>query len=202
MSDAIKHTTADIFFFQEDSALVHMHSVCNTVQLLRRCRLPFSWSMPLPTAPSWTHWWQHLGSHTAAWVWVVSQTDWRNQEATSWILAMHWYSIWVKNAIFVFPVLPGRPSAEAQGIWSGTAKRLLTAYFIGNISAKKYQNAFMCVKVIANQRWDVFWETLYIVLHYVNFSHDILAWVSFRTAWLLEPCSGLSCGVVLLDPLV
>ena len=35
-------------------------------------------------------------------------------------------------------------------------KRLLIAYFIGNISAKKYQNPFMCVKVIANQMWDVF----------------------------------------------
>ena len=32
----------------------------------------------------------------------------------------------------------------------------LVAYFIGNISAKKYQNPFMCVKVIASQRWDVF----------------------------------------------
>jgi len=32
----------------------------------------------------------------------------------------------------------------------------LIAYFIGNISAKKYQNPFMCVKVIASQRWDVF----------------------------------------------
>ena len=36
-------------------------------------------------------------------VWVVSQKDWRNQAATDWILAMHYYSIWVKNAIFVFP---------------------------------------------------------------------------------------------------
>jgi len=27
----------------------------------------------------WTHWLQDLGSHTAAWVWVVSQKDWRNQ---------------------------------------------------------------------------------------------------------------------------
>jgi len=27
---------------QEDSALVHMHCVCNTVQLMRRSRLPFS----------------------------------------------------------------------------------------------------------------------------------------------------------------
>ena len=35
-------------------------------------------------------------------------------------------------------------------------KCLLTAYFIGNISAKKYQNVFTCVKVIAKQRWDVF----------------------------------------------
>jgi len=31
----------------------------------------------------------------------------------------------------------------------------LIAYFIGNISAKKYQNPFMCVKVVASQRWDV-----------------------------------------------
>jgi len=37
-----------------------------------------------------------------------------------------------------FPVLPG--SAEAQAIWGGTVKCLLIAYFIGNLSAKKYQN--------------------------------------------------------------
>jgi len=53
-----------------------------------------------------------------------------------------------------FPILPG--SAEAQVIWGGIVKRLLIAYFIGNISAKKYQNAFTYVKVTANQRWDVF----------------------------------------------
>jgi len=55
-----------------------------------------------------------------------------------------------------FPVLPG--SAEAQVIWGGRVKRLLIAYIIGNISAKKYQNAFTYryVKVIANQRWDIF----------------------------------------------
>jgi len=48
-----------------------------------------------------------------------------------------------KNAIFVFPVLPG--SAEAQVIWGGVVKHLLIAYFIGNISAKKYQNAFTVI---------------------------------------------------------
>jgi len=72
MSDAIKHITYDIFFFQEDSALVHMHCARKTVQLLRRSRLPFSWTMP-PTGPSWTHWLQDFGSHTAAWVWVVRE---------------------------------------------------------------------------------------------------------------------------------
>jgi len=59
-----------------------------------------------------------------------------------------------------FPIFPG--SAEAQVIWSGKVKRLLIAYFIGNISAKKYQNPFMCVKVTASQRWHVFWDTVYI----------------------------------------
>jgi len=32
MSDAITHITDDIFFFQEDGALAHMHCACNTVQ--------------------------------------------------------------------------------------------------------------------------------------------------------------------------
>jgi len=49
---------------------------------------------------------------------------------------------------FLFPVLPG--SAEAQVILSGILNRLLIAYFIANISAKKYQNLFTCVRVIAN----------------------------------------------------
>ena len=60
-----------------------------------------------------------------------------------------------KNVIFVFPpVLPG--SAEAQVIGGGIVKRLLIAYFIGNNCAKNFQNPFMCVKVIASRRWDVF----------------------------------------------
>jgi len=155
------------FFFQQGSALVHMHCAYNTVQLLRRSRLPFSWTMPL-TALSSVHWLQDLGSHTAAWISVVSQKDWRNQEATDWILAIHWYSIWVKKMRFsCFPVLPG--SAEAQVIWGGTVKRLLIAYFIGNISAKNYQNAFTYVKVIANQR-GTFSETQCIMFDPVSVS--------------------------------
>jgi len=66
-------------------------------------------------------------------------------------------SNWVKYVISCFPVLAG--SVEAQVTWGGIVKRLLIVYFIGNISAKKYQNPFICVKVIASQRWDVFFET-------------------------------------------
>ena len=64
----------------------------------------------------------------------------------------------VKNAIFVFPVLPG--SAGAQVNWGGVVKCLLIAYFIDSISAKKYQNPFTYVRVIASQKWDVFWDTM------------------------------------------
>ena len=64
-------------------------------------------------------------------------------------------SNWVKYVIF--RVLPGSAAAQViWGNWGGIVKRLLIAYFIGNISAKKYQNPFMCVKVIASQRWGVF----------------------------------------------
>jgi len=63
----------------------------------------------------------------------------------------------VKKCDFrVFPFCQVVP--EAKGIWGGTVKRILIAYFIGNTYAKKYQNAFMYVKVIANQRWDIFWR--------------------------------------------
>jgi len=44
-----------------------------------------------------------------------------------------------EKCIFRFSGLPG--SAEAHINWCGIIKCLLIAYFIGNISAKKYQNA-------------------------------------------------------------
>jgi len=64
-----------------------------------------------------------------------------------------------------FPVLPG--GAEAQVIWGGIVKRLLFAYFIGNISTKNYQNPFMYVKVIASLS-GTFFETHCIQLYTVS----------------------------------
>ena len=68
-----------------------------------------------------------------------------------------------KKPLSFSPVLTS--STEAQVIWGGIVKRPLIAYFIGNVSANKYQNAFTCVKVITNQRWDIF-ETQYIIVFF------------------------------------
>jgi len=43
-----------------------------------------------------------------------------------------------------FQILTG--SAKAQVIWGRIVRHLLTAYFIGNISAKKYQNPLRASK--------------------------------------------------------
>ena len=52
-----------------------------------------------------------------------------------------------KKIFSCFPILPGSTTAQAHVIWGGTVKHVLIAYFIGNISAEKYQNVFTCVKV-------------------------------------------------------
>jgi len=101
------------FFFQEDSAF-GAHALCmqhspnaaapSTVFLLNYAPPPAARAERID-----------YKGHTAAWVWVVSQKDWRNQGAAGWILAMYWYIIWVKKMRFsCFPVLPG--SAEANAI--------------------------------------------------------------------------------------
>ena len=67
-----------------------------------------------------------------------------------------------KDAIFEFPVCRG--SAEALLRWGGKIKYVLIAYFPGNIFAKNCCNRTICVKIIASQRWNVFWDTVYIYI--------------------------------------
>ena len=77
------------------------------------------------------------------------------QEDSTQVHFVCWKTIQLsENAIFTFPGF-ARYSAEAQVNWGGIVKCLLIAYLIGNISAKKYQNPFLWVKVIASRRWDV-----------------------------------------------
>jgi len=52
-----------------------------------------------------------------------------------------------------FSVLPGSAEAYVISTSGGIVKHLLIAYFIGNISAKKYQNPLTYVKNTASQRW-------------------------------------------------
>jgi len=56
-----------------------------------------------------------------------------------------------------FPVLPG--SAEIQVIWGGIIKRLLIAYFIGNISAKKISKSISCASKLQQAKGETFFET-------------------------------------------
>jgi len=128
MSDAIKHH-GWYFFFQEDSALVHMHCGFNTVQLLRHSRLHFAWTMP-PTATSWTHWLHDLGSHTND-LWVKKTEEIKERLVQLWQYTdteLEW-----KMRFSCFHVLPG--SAEAQVTWGGTVnKAFLWLLFLPKIS--------------------------------------------------------------------
>ena len=56
----------------------------------------------------------------------------KKSRAIGWILAMHWYNIWVRFSSF--PVLGG--SAQAQVIWGGMVKCSSIAYYMGNISVQ------------------------------------------------------------------
>jgi len=65
-----------------------------------------------------------------------------------------------KDPISKFRVCPG--GTEALFKWGGKIKHLLIAYFLGNISAKNYQNWFTYVKVIATRTSDIFfWDKVY-----------------------------------------
>jgi len=73
----------------------------------------------------------------------MSRESKRLKKSSSWLnsgnaLIQH---LSEKNQFWSFPILPG--SAEAQVILGGIVKRLLIAYFSGNVSAKKI-NPFTC----------------------------------------------------------
>jgi len=133
-----------------------VHCACNKVQLLQRYRLPFSWTMP-PTVPSWTHWLQDLRSHTATWVW--GRESKRLKKSSSWL---------------------NSGNAVIQHLRKMQFSRF-SIYF-----CQKYQNSLTYVKVIASQRWDVFWDTVYMsqgsvatrLRHGGMFNDDFIHWHS------------------------
>ena len=84
------------FFFQEDSAMMHMHCACNTVQTIAALSTSFRRNSPELNAliKRFRESYSSV-SKTESKRFKKSRIDYR-----SWILAMHWYSIWVKKCDF------------------------------------------------------------------------------------------------------
>jgi len=85
-----------------------------------------------------------------------------------------------------FPISQG--NAEAVDRWGGKTKHRLISYFLGNTSAKNYCNWIVCVKIIASQRWDVFFETRCSATYLI--SHWQMMWF---LKWLTEASSVKCC---------
>jgi len=64
-----------------------------------------------------------------------------------------------------FPLSQG--NVEVLDRWGGEVKHLLISHIISNTSAENYRNRIVYVKSVANQTWDVFWVTVYIVVHFI-----------------------------------
>ena len=68
-----------------------------------------------------------------------------------------------KDVISGFPVSQGH--AAALDRWGGKIKYIFIAYFLSNIYAKNCHIWTVYVKIIASQRWDVFWDS---VFHHIS----------------------------------
>jgi len=51
-------------------------------------------------------------------------------------------------------------NAEVLVRWGGKTKHDPISYFLSNTSAENYRNHVVYVKIVASQRWDVFWDTV------------------------------------------
>jgi len=151
MSNAIKHITDEMTFFSLRKTAHWCTGIARATQ--SSCgSLDFLSLKPYPpNSPICTHWLQDLGSHIEQREhesWVKKTEEIKERLVDFWQCTD---TAFESNMRFsCFPVFPG--SAEAHIIWGGKVKCFLVAHFMANISAKKYQNAFTCVKVIANQR--------------------------------------------------
>jgi len=69
--------------------------------------------------------------------------------------------VWCTQSI-IFTVKGGLAVALVR--WGGKIKYTLTAYFHSNIYATNYRNRTTSVKIIASQRWDVFWDSVHTII--------------------------------------
>jgi len=82
--------------------------------------------------------------------------------------------------------------------WGCIVKCFLIVYFIGSISAKKYQNhPFTCDKVLARQKWDVVFETRCMYSH-VKVVSETFTGISLLFQ-LMSLCGQITCSDVHTD---
>ena len=161
-----------------------MHCACNTVQLLRlSTSFLLNHAAHIPELNTLITRYRESYSSVS-----MSRESKRLKKSRSNSLNSAWQCTdtafeW-ENSIVVFPRFARWCRSTCYLGWHNCSKASFDAYFISNVSAKKYQNPFMCVKVIVNQRWDVF-ETQCIYV-YVE-----------ATCWLQTEDRGLSVCVCL-----
>jgi len=117
------------------------------------------------------------------WQWWVVQL-WRGDIlncVSCFLVKKHAAFKW-KDAISGFLVSPG--SAEALVRCGGKIKYILIAYFLGNIYAKNCHSRTVYIKIIASQRWEVFWDTVY------NPFHQLFSWWTIAVDFSFSNYSG------------
>jgi len=72
-----------------------------------------------------------------------------------------------------FPILQG--IAEALDRWG--SKHHMISYFLSNTSAKNFRNLIVYVKIIASQRWDVFWDTISVYTQWTIKNVAVYFWL-------------------------
>jgi len=87
------------------------------------------------------------------------------QRCSSWTVLHAQYTSALSSG---FPISQG--NAVTLERWGGIR---MISYFLSNILPKNYRNWIVYGKTIANQRWDVFWDTVYI-------KKDRKSYMSFR----------------------
>ena len=59
-------------------------------------------------------------------------------------------------------------------------KHALIAYFLGNIFAKNCCNRTVCVKIIASQKLDIFWDSVIIMVAHFGLSESLTLYERLR----------------------
>ena len=157
----------------QDSALVLC--ACNAVQLLQRSQLPFSWTMAHKSPKLNALVTRFRESYSSA---SMSRESKRLKKSSSnWLNSANALTHRVKNASFLFPVLPG--SAEAQVIWGGLVN-VFWSLTLSVASLPKNINIRSRMSKLWQGRGVTFFETQCIIALYITVAFTLRSGVDFN----------------------